>query len=197
MNILCFFMTRPGQIVSRELLFHHLVGRAYDGLDRAIDVRISRLRKHLEQLAVTGDDPDHEVGPGRLEPGGIDLDGEVLAGQRRGLALGSDGGEVAVCGKFPFDRDIAGVASGWGHPCPQHHAVGQRVAAGDAVCKLHGRRIVIAAAAGRQRQGAQRGCSDAELAHEAPPPGIGLRSVAERVGGRDEGFVCHGAGGVG
>ena len=24
---------------------------------------------------------------------------------------------------------------------------------------------------------------DAELAHEAPPPGIGLRSVAERVGG--------------
>jgi len=53
-DILCFFMTRPGQIVSRELLFHHLVGRAYDGLDRAIDVRISRLRKHLEQLNVTG-----------------------------------------------------------------------------------------------------------------------------------------------
>lgn len=53
-DILCFFMTRPGQIVSRELLFHHLVGRAYDGLDRAIDVRISRLRKHLEQLAITG-----------------------------------------------------------------------------------------------------------------------------------------------
>ena len=53
-DILCFFISRPGEIVSRELLFQHLVGREYDGLDRAIDVRISRLRKHLEQLAVQG-----------------------------------------------------------------------------------------------------------------------------------------------
>lgn len=53
-DILCFFMARPGQIISRELLFQHLVGREYDGLDRAIDVRISRLRKHLELLAVQG-----------------------------------------------------------------------------------------------------------------------------------------------
>lgn len=53
-DILCFFMARPGQIISRELLFQHLVGREYDGLDRAIDVRISRLRKHLDQLAVQG-----------------------------------------------------------------------------------------------------------------------------------------------
>lgn len=53
-DILCFFIARPGQIISRELLFQHLVGREYDGLDRAIDVRISRLRKHLEHLAVHG-----------------------------------------------------------------------------------------------------------------------------------------------
>ncbi|WP_337879471.1 response regulator transcription factor [Rheinheimera sp.] len=53
-DILCFFMTRPGLIVSRELLFQHLVGREYDGLCRAIDIRISRLRKHLEQLQVQG-----------------------------------------------------------------------------------------------------------------------------------------------
>ncbi|MDR7122791.1 response regulator transcription factor [Rheinheimera soli] len=53
-DILCFFIARPGQIISRELLFQHLVGREYDGLDRAIDVRISRLRKHLEQLEVQG-----------------------------------------------------------------------------------------------------------------------------------------------
>lgn len=53
-DILCFFMARPGQVISRELLFQHLVGREYDGLDRAIDVRISRLRKHLDQLAVQG-----------------------------------------------------------------------------------------------------------------------------------------------
>ena len=43
-----------GQIISRETLFVHLVGREYDGLDRAIDVRISRLRKHLEQTAPAG-----------------------------------------------------------------------------------------------------------------------------------------------
>jgi DNA-binding response OmpR family regulator len=53
-DILCFFITRPGHIVSRELLFQHLVGREYDGLCRAIDIRISRLRKHLEQLEVQG-----------------------------------------------------------------------------------------------------------------------------------------------
>lgn len=53
-DILCFFAQRPGQIISRETLFVHLVGREYDGLDRAIDVRISRLRKHLEANAPRG-----------------------------------------------------------------------------------------------------------------------------------------------
>lgn len=53
-DILCFFTQRAGQIISRETLFVHLVGREYDGLDRAIDVRISRLRKHLEQTAPAG-----------------------------------------------------------------------------------------------------------------------------------------------
>lgn len=53
-DILSFFALRAGQIISRETLFQHLVGREYDGLDRAIDVRISRLRKHLEQLNVQG-----------------------------------------------------------------------------------------------------------------------------------------------
>jgi DNA-binding response OmpR family regulator len=53
-DILSFFAQRAGQIISRETLFQHLVGREYDGLDRAIDVRISRLRKHLDQRQVQG-----------------------------------------------------------------------------------------------------------------------------------------------
>lgn len=48
-DILWFLASRAGQIIHREAMFRHLVGRPYDGLDRAIDVRISRLRKHLEQ----------------------------------------------------------------------------------------------------------------------------------------------------
>ncbi|RZF94818.1 response regulator transcription factor [Pseudoalteromonas sp. N1230-9] len=34
--------------VSREILFKHVIGREYDGLDRAIDLKISRLRKKLK-----------------------------------------------------------------------------------------------------------------------------------------------------
>ncbi len=34
--------------VSREVLFKHVIGREYDGLDRAIDLKISRLRKKLK-----------------------------------------------------------------------------------------------------------------------------------------------------
>lgn len=40
-----------GQPISRELLFKETVGREYDGLDRTIDGRISRLRKKLEAMA--------------------------------------------------------------------------------------------------------------------------------------------------
>ena len=36
------------QLVKRETLYTELIGREYDGLDRSVDVRISRLRKKLK-----------------------------------------------------------------------------------------------------------------------------------------------------
>lgn len=38
---------QAGKILSREFLFNHIYHREYDGLDRSIDVRISQLRKKL------------------------------------------------------------------------------------------------------------------------------------------------------
>lgn len=42
-----------GEVVSRNRLYAELTGLEYDGLDRTIDVRVSRLRKKLR------DDPVH------------------------------------------------------------------------------------------------------------------------------------------
>jgi len=39
---------KPGEIISREYLFLKLIRRDYDGIDRTIDGRISRLRKKLD-----------------------------------------------------------------------------------------------------------------------------------------------------
>ncbi|MCP4569860.1 MAG: hypothetical protein GY841_19950 [FCB group bacterium] len=39
---------RVNQTVSRDELFRDLLNTDYDGLDRCIDIRISRLRKKLE-----------------------------------------------------------------------------------------------------------------------------------------------------
>ena len=44
---------QPGRILSREEIFAQLRGIEYDGQDRSIDVRISRIRPKI------GDDPDH------------------------------------------------------------------------------------------------------------------------------------------
>ena len=38
---------KPGEIISREYLFLKLVRRDYDGIDRTIDGRVSRLRKKI------------------------------------------------------------------------------------------------------------------------------------------------------
>lgn len=40
------------EIVPREVLFKSIIGRDYDGLDRAVDLIISRLRKKLEELSI-------------------------------------------------------------------------------------------------------------------------------------------------
>lgn len=42
-----------GEVVSRESIYRDLVGIPYDGIDRSIDLRISRLRRKLK------DDPSH------------------------------------------------------------------------------------------------------------------------------------------
>lgn len=48
-NLLWLLVQHPGEIVSREFLFQNTVGREYDGLNRTVDGRVSRLRKRLEQ----------------------------------------------------------------------------------------------------------------------------------------------------
>lgn len=56
--LLWFFMQHHGQILNRELLFQKIIGRPYNGLDRTIDLKISRLRQKLQQLQQPGLDID-------------------------------------------------------------------------------------------------------------------------------------------
>jgi len=46
-DVLWFLATNAGQVVTREQLVKELRGFEYDGFDRSIDLRISRLRKKL------------------------------------------------------------------------------------------------------------------------------------------------------
>jgi DNA-binding response OmpR family regulator len=46
-DLLISLAGQAGQILSREFLFNYIYNREYDGLDRTIDVRISQLRKKL------------------------------------------------------------------------------------------------------------------------------------------------------
>lgn len=46
-DLLWFLAQRAGQIVTRESLYAELLGREFDGLDRTIDLRVSKLRKRL------------------------------------------------------------------------------------------------------------------------------------------------------
>ncbi|MBL8311790.1 MAG: response regulator transcription factor [Burkholderiales bacterium] len=52
-DLLAALARNAGEVVSRDALFQGARGVEYDGLDRSIDMRISRLRKLL------GDDPTH------------------------------------------------------------------------------------------------------------------------------------------
>lgn len=49
-EIVSFLMKHSPQPVSREILFKQVIGRDYNGLDRAVDLKISRLRKKLNLL---------------------------------------------------------------------------------------------------------------------------------------------------
>ncbi|TMO55750.1 response regulator [Pseudoalteromonas phenolica] len=46
-DLLWALASNAGETQSREFIYKHVVGREYDGLDRSVDVRISRLRKKL------------------------------------------------------------------------------------------------------------------------------------------------------
>lgn len=46
-ELLCLLASKPSEVQSREYIHQKMIGRAYDGLDRSVDVRISRLRKKL------------------------------------------------------------------------------------------------------------------------------------------------------
>ncbi len=50
-ELLCYLASNSGRVTSRETLYRELRGIEYDGLDRSMDVMVSRLRKKL------GDDP--------------------------------------------------------------------------------------------------------------------------------------------
>jgi len=47
-ELLWVMATHAGQILSRDFLFRSLNGHDYDGIDRSIDIRVSRLRKKFE-----------------------------------------------------------------------------------------------------------------------------------------------------
>lgn len=51
-DLLWLLTSNPGRIMSREAIFAELRGIEYDGQDRSIDVRISRIRPRI------GDDPE-------------------------------------------------------------------------------------------------------------------------------------------
>ncbi|CAA6801203.1 MAG: Transcriptional regulatory protein RstA [uncultured Thiotrichaceae bacterium] len=47
-DLLFLFASRAGEILTRDTILEALNGTEYDGLDRSVDIRISRLRKLLE-----------------------------------------------------------------------------------------------------------------------------------------------------
>lgn len=57
-EVLWVLASHPGEIVTRDTLLKELRGYEFDGLDRSIDLRVSRLRKKLE---------DHNDDPYRIK----------------------------------------------------------------------------------------------------------------------------------
>ena len=54
-DLLLYLASHAGQIQSRETLFKDLFKREYDGMDRMLDIRISRLRRKLGDEAETAE----------------------------------------------------------------------------------------------------------------------------------------------
>ena len=47
-DLLWLLASRAGEVQNRDYIYKAVVGREYDGMDRSVDVRISRLRKKLQ-----------------------------------------------------------------------------------------------------------------------------------------------------
>ncbi len=50
-DLLWLLASHAGHTKSREFIHQQMIGREYDGLDRTVDVRVSRLRKKLQDPA--------------------------------------------------------------------------------------------------------------------------------------------------
>ncbi len=52
-DLLAFLFEHQGETLNRQELYHALRGIDYDGLDRSIDLRVSKLRSHLRSMGLT------------------------------------------------------------------------------------------------------------------------------------------------
>ena len=52
-DLLAFLFEHQGQTLTRQELYFSLRGIDYDGLDRSIDLRVSKLRSHLRTMGLT------------------------------------------------------------------------------------------------------------------------------------------------
>ncbi len=62
-DLLLYLASHAGKIQSRETLFKDLFKREYDGMDRMLDIRISRLRRKLGDEAETAERIKTNLGP--------------------------------------------------------------------------------------------------------------------------------------
>jgi two-component system, OmpR family, response regulator RstA len=53
-DILWILAGAPGEVFSREQLYREILGAAYDGLDRGMDIHLSRIRRKLERAGLEG-----------------------------------------------------------------------------------------------------------------------------------------------
>lgn len=47
-DLLCVLAENAGKVVHKDIIYQQIIGREYDGQDRSADVRISRIRKKLQ-----------------------------------------------------------------------------------------------------------------------------------------------------
>jgi two-component system OmpR family response regulator len=55
-DLVAFLAARAGQVVDRDTIYRELLGIEYDGLDRTVDVQVSRVRQKLGRAAPGGDE---------------------------------------------------------------------------------------------------------------------------------------------